>query len=520
MSRRTPAQVVFVAIFAVTAAAMAAGMPDSHTQPLLDGCQRSQSLILAGSTPEWVYVHSNDVRTARLAGDNTAGRRTIEGTAGTVRPAGEDIYLSHDFHDFNLMIDPDPAYEDVLGSGNLWPGAEAGVIEGEWEVGDIPLWAWPSNGDRVRASGDWTWDCGHWGNSAADPTGLSQLLVLDPVETLQDLIAPGAIRGETTELHPLYEVSTFHANAAGFLAGQRNATRLSRLDVWINGYGGASHSIVECALKGITNWVLARALCSPVRDVGGPYSFTIPPTPKPSPASRLVVNPVIVHDETDSALRTVPVTAVPDPATGAVTVSFELPHAPAPQRFGITVEAGWTKDVAAVRHRISLDSIHIERSLDGASEPNLNPAGAAGEQTPEPGDWVLYASAGGSWIRLPLYEVTDDQTIPLGITFDLWLPPGVTPKLYVSGHECDEPLMDCRREAYGAVAQPLEFLELGFNDRPGRIEHLGAGVPLVAGTNSYHPVANPDPGSGFEDFSDAVCGPDACYQLTATWTSG
>ena len=72
MSRRGPAQ-VFVAMLAVTAAAMAVGMPDSHTQPLLDGCQRSQSLILAGSTPEWVYVHSNDVRTARLAGDETGG---------------------------------------------------------------------------------------------------------------------------------------------------------------------------------------------------------------------------------------------------------------------------------------------------------------------------------------------------------------------------------------------------------------------------------------------------------------
>ena len=89
MSRRAPAA-VFVAVLALAAAAMGAGLPDSHTQPLLDGCQRSQSLILAGSTPEWVYVHSNDVRTARLAGDDAAGRRTIEGTAGTVRPAGEE----------------------------------------------------------------------------------------------------------------------------------------------------------------------------------------------------------------------------------------------------------------------------------------------------------------------------------------------------------------------------------------------------------------------------------------------
>lgn len=518
--RALPVSVV-LAVVALAASAMGADAgPDSHTQPLLDGCQRSQSLILAGSTAEWTYVYSNEVRAARLTGDDTAGRRTVEGTAGTVRPAGEDIYLSHDFHDFNLFIHPDPGYEDLLSNGNLVPGADAGTIEGEWEVGNVPTWAWPSFGDRIRASGNWIWDCGHWGNSAADPTGLSQLLVYDPVETLQDLIAPGAIRGETTELHPLYEVAKMNPNAAGFLAGQKKATRISRMDVWINGDGNAAHSIEECALNGIFNWVLARVLCPADRDVGGSYSYTIPLGAKPSPSSKLIVNPVVVRPETDEAFRTIPVSVVPDAVAGTVIVSFDLPHAPAPQHFGITVEAGWTKAVAAVRHRISLDSIHIERSLDGNSEPHLNPAGVRGEQTGDPGDWVLYASAGGNWIRLPVYEVTDDQTIPLDIVFDFWLPPGVTPSLYVSGHECDEPLMDCKREGYGMVAQPLEFLELGFNDRPGRIEHLGAGVPFIAGTATYSPLANPDPGSGFEDLSDAACGPNACYQLTATWTTG
>jgi len=497
-----------------------ASAPDSHTQPLLDGCQRSQALLLGVATPEWVYVDAASVRAARLGGDRTAGRRTVEGVAKEARPAGEDLYLTHNFHDFNLLIEPDPAYAGVLSSGNLQPGEEFNVIEGEWEVSDIPMWAWPAAGDRVRAGGNWSWDCGHWGEGAADPTRISPLLPYDPVETIQDLAAPGVIRGETTELHPLFEVSTYRADAAGVLTGERRAGRVPRLDVWLNGYGDPAHSIEECALFGVNLTVAARLACSPVRDLGGHYAYTLPLGPKPSPSSRLIVNPLVIHDETDAALRSIPVSVVPDIAAGTVAVSFDLPHAPVPQRFGITVEGGWTRQPPAVLHRVTLDSIHIQRSLDGASEPNLNPVGVPGEQTPDPGDWALYAGVSGHWLRLPVYAVTDDQTITIGKTFEFWLPPGAIPTLFVSGHECDEPLMDCRREAYGATAQPLEFRELGFNDRPGRIHDEGAGVPLQPGTAAYRPEPNPDPGSGNEDLSDAVCGPDSCYQLTVTWTTG
>ena len=47
---------VLAALFAVAIvqAHAAPQGPDAHTQPLLDGCQRSDSLQLAVSTPEWV----------------------------------------------------------------------------------------------------------------------------------------------------------------------------------------------------------------------------------------------------------------------------------------------------------------------------------------------------------------------------------------------------------------------------------------------------------------------------------
>jgi len=495
--------------------------PDSHLQPLLDGCQRSDSLTLAVSTPEWVYVNSNDVRMARLTGDDSLGRRTVEGVVKTSRPAGEDLYLNHDFHDYNVQLQPDAPYADVLGSGNLRPGGEFNQIEGEWEVSKIPLWAWPSTGDRVKASGNWIWDCGHWGNSEADPTGLSQLLVYDPVETAQDLAQPGAIRGETTELHPMYELATFRQDAAGKLLGY-GPRRLSRLDVWVNGAGGPAHASEECALKGINSGVVARVACQQGRDVSGRYTYTMKLRPKPSKTSKLIVSPTFVHPETMPELLGLPVAVRPDARRGTVTVSFTIPKLVQTQRFGMSVAAGWSDDAKAVLQTVSLSNIHIVRSLDGASEPNLNPTGVAGEQTTEAGEWVLYANIAGRWVQIPgITQVQDGQNIPLDIKVKFYSPVGFRPKLFVSGHECDEPLIDCVHEGPDGTASTIGSTELGFNDRPGRIQSADhSGVFLIQGFARYHPPANPDADSGNEDLSDAVCGSLGCYVLSVTWVTG
>jgi hypothetical protein len=522
--RRTLAVMVAVlaacSVVAVRTQAGAAG-PDSHTQPLLDGCQRSQSLTLAVSTPEWVYVNSNDVRMARLTGDMNFGRRTVEGVVKQSRPAGEDLYLNHDFHDYNVMIQPDAPYADLLGSGNLRPGTEFNQIEGEWETSKIPLWAWPSPNDRVRASGNWIWDCGHWGNSEADPTSLSQLLVYDPLETVQDLAKPGAIRGETTELHPMHELATYRQDAAGRLLSF-GPHRLSWLDVWINGAGGPAHATEECALKGINNAVLARVACQQGRDVGGKYTYTLKLRPKPSATSRLIVNPTKVHGETSPALLGLPISVRPDARRGTVTVSFTIPKGTTSQRFGISVTAGWHDDAKAVLQTVSLSKIKIMKALDGASEPQLNPTGLPGEQTTDAGEWVLYANISGRWVQIPgITQVQDGQEIPLDIKVRFYTPVGFRPRLFVSGHECDEPLIDCIHEGPNGHPQTIGSTELGFNDRPGRIQAPGhLGVPMIAGFARYHPPVNPDPGNGNEDLSDAVCGSLGCYILTATWVTG
>jgi hypothetical protein len=319
------------------------------------------------------------------------------------------------------------------------------------------------------------------------------------------------------ELHPMYELATFRANAAGVLLGY-GPRRLSRVDVWLNGDGSPAHSIEECALGGVGNWALARVVCPEARDIGGTYTYRMKLPPRPSSRSKLVVNPTTVHAETAPSLRGLPISVVPDARRGIVTVRFTIPHTDVPQQLGITVTAGWSDDVRPVLHTIRVERIHVVRSLDGDSEPHINPGDFPGEQTAAPGEWVLYGNVAGRWFQIPgIAQVRDGQTVEIGRTFSFWLPRGVTPLLFVSGHECDEPLMDCVNEGTGSSPDLFATLEAGFNDRPGRIESHGAGIPLRYGTNVYRPAVNPDPTEGNEDLSDTVCGLGGCYQLTITW---
>src|SRR5207244_1326588 len=179
-------------------------------------CQRSNAMELALSTPEWVYVDHPGVLGARVAGNQKAGRRTVEGVVEGAHPAGDDLYINHDFNDLDIDVLPDAAFADLVATGN---GGDLGT---EWEATRIPTWAWPQIGDRVRESGSWIWDCGHWGNGPADPTmGFAEFIPGDPVETIPDLLKPGTINGESTEIHPIDQVATWRTQAAGVLKGQK-----------------------------------------------------------------------------------------------------------------------------------------------------------------------------------------------------------------------------------------------------------------------------------------------------------
>jgi hypothetical protein len=104
------------------------------------------------------------------------------------------------------------------------------------------------------------------------------------------------------------------------------------------------------------------------------------------------------------------------------------------------------------------------------------------------------------------------------------LPRGVSPRMFVTGRECDIPLLHCGA-GFGAKFDPLNAsMEAGFNDNPGRIQlprQRTVGVPLRRGTAVYAPPPNPDEG-GSEELSDKDCDDattkkaESCYQLTMT----
>ncbi|HJP66614.1 MAG TPA: hypothetical protein VKA30_09965 [Actinomycetota bacterium] len=503
-------------------AALLAGGPNSHIRPLLDGCQRSNAMQLTMTTPEWVYVHHAAVLAARLRGDTTAGRVTVQGVVSDIHPAGDDLFINHDYNDVDIAIALDPPYRKYSATGN--GGEEIGT---EWEETLVPAWAWPQVGDRVQESGSWIWDCGHWGNGEADPTrGVSQLLPYDPVETGQDLLNPGTITGEQTELHPVYELAVFRKEWADVLQGQEVGRELQRLDVWISGDGGPALSEEECALYGLPPAAhTGSILCPRYRDVGGHYSYTMHLGPA---AGSLIVNPTVVHPETTTQPSNLSIQ--PDANAGTVTVSFDLPHGGVPQRLGLSIEAGWSEAPLAVHHTVTLDSLEINATLDGPTEPNLNPVTAVDpevlvgsplhEQTPNPGEWVMWTAVNGRWWQIPtssISRVSAGKVIPLQHTIDYWLPQGVQPTLFVSGRECDIPLMDCRKDRYGAppTAFLRPFLEVGYNDKPGRIESGNEGLPLTTGQATYEPPVSPDPFFSDETLSDAACG-GPCYSFTAT----
>src|SRR5438477_7935010 len=152
-----------VAVLALGATAFADGNPDSVQQPLQDGCDRSQLVLLGEAVvdlvhrstmevaPEWVYVG---------APGETRTIRTLEGSVLGTHTAGQDLFGSHKSYDLNIDVAPDPGSEGLLSSRNTREVPPQ--IHTEAEPLNIPTWVWPSPGDRVRERGSWIWDCGHW----------------------------------------------------------------------------------------------------------------------------------------------------------------------------------------------------------------------------------------------------------------------------------------------------------------------------------------------------------------------
>ncbi|MCB0706563.1 MAG: hypothetical protein KDC34_14715 [Saprospiraceae bacterium] len=89
----------------------------------------------------------------------------LEGHVNWSHISRKDNFLNHDSQDFLMGVDPDPAYQYLLGSGIF----NMESIEVEWERASFPEGFRPTRGDRVSVIGYWVRDCGHDGNPEIHP---------------------------------------------------------------------------------------------------------------------------------------------------------------------------------------------------------------------------------------------------------------------------------------------------------------------------------------------------------------
>ncbi len=83
--------------------------------------------------------------------------RLAEGTVRKSRVSRKDSPLNHDSQDFNIYVNLDPQFRNVL----FEPAEPNEALEVEWERGSLPERYRPTMGDRVSVFGHWIYDCAH-----------------------------------------------------------------------------------------------------------------------------------------------------------------------------------------------------------------------------------------------------------------------------------------------------------------------------------------------------------------------
>ena len=475
--------------------------PTSDSQPLQDGCQRSNFGIGFNASPEWVYVYRNP---------------TITQARGTVRIAHgalQDAFFQHRSFDFNGNLVPDPPYRYLLGgsparhTSNFAPGApndreEFQRLHFEWESATMPFFVWPTDGDRATIWGSWIWDCGHWQAGETNSTGVTT--------------------GEHTELHPLNAIAVDRKASYVSASGERET------DVFVSNQGDDAHAIEQCALShhpiaGGTFPQYDRGFHSCASDpanrlqpLASSYTFFVPAPPKPNAGAKLryrIVNRISGGAGTQRVRK----------QANGLSVTVMLRGANHVVRYGKSFFVSWSSPPRQrpVSLKVTLKSILIKQSDPNPAVPD--PSGA---------NWNLYLDVNGYWQLLNQWaprlttHVRDGQRIAINRTVKIHVPPGAGVWLQVQGRECDAPagrsllglfitmVYPCPANTDELASNVVDFFN---NDDPGIILDIYRSVGAAIGKHISTSVATTGrfPGSGPISFGDGKQG-QGDYQLTYT----
>ena len=402
---------VIVGLCAASAPAANPPAPTSDTQPSRDGCQRSDFGIGFDTSPEWVYVY------------RSAAIRMAQGTVRVTHGSLQESILEHRSFDFNGNLVPDAPFRYLIAgsrsrhTNNFAPGGgeEHGRLHFEWESATMPMFVWPTDGDRATLWGSWIWDCGHWQSGENNTTGVTT--------------------GEHSELHPLSAI------AVNRRAPYLSARGETETDVFVSNEGDAAHAIEQCALKHHPQPAAvypqydagfkpcATAPANRLQPLAKTYTFFVPAPPRPGPAARLryrVVNRITGGSGTERVRL----------AANGLQVTVTLHRSSREVRYGKSFFVTWT---GGVRHPPDALAVTLKSILIRHSDPNPAVADPSGAH------WVLYLDVNGYWQLLNTWaprlttHVTDGERIALNRTVRIYVPHGSGVWLQVAGRECDEP---------------------------------------------------------------------------------
>ncbi|MFN2626337.1 MAG: hypothetical protein ABR520_09675 [Mycobacteriales bacterium] len=404
--------------------------PDSVHQPERDGCERNPAGLLVGESPQWVYVNRD------------AAPKYLRGVARNAYPSGDDLFTAHGSYDLNTFFDPDPAFESFLGTANIGQRKtqerdELDTMEVEWEQGALPLFAFPTAGDRLEVMGSWIWDCGHWREEKF---------------TDETYWQPGAqpgepVTGERTEIHPPRMLVVHRATPSVSPRGD------ALTDVVISSDGTTARGVED---QVIGNCVVTQHLCSqwtPVNDRN--YSFDID-APRRPPGARKVVWQVVDAGSVNAPTPRVSATRrgvhVEVPFRGFGNTGDRMVFA---KRFAV----GWDKPRPVHHYRVQFDRFTFLAELDSLQPlmcVSVQPCTDRPQDTQPPDELNFFVEVAGQWRQvtpqvtspLPcatgtagLFCANVGDAFPLSATFDVYLADGAPWRLLTRARECDQPRM-------------------------------------------------------------------------------
>ncbi|MEO6222833.1 MAG: hypothetical protein ABIP90_06250, partial [Vicinamibacterales bacterium] len=125
--------------------------------PTYPGCEGVTGIPI-GTDPAWVRVGlSTNPNTPFVEARGQLLRSKPSDTDfANPRITWKDTTTNHWSMDINAYLTLDPDYRHLLSRDEF-----SGTMDIEWERGGVPMYAWPSTGDRMSVWGTHIWDCGH-----------------------------------------------------------------------------------------------------------------------------------------------------------------------------------------------------------------------------------------------------------------------------------------------------------------------------------------------------------------------